>query len=117
MPTQGAKVQRLPDTETLRSVGMPVTSKVQLFAQSKNQLLIRLTNYADKFDGDQETPYVNITAVALALYQLANPLLSAPKVDITETSLTGNQPYSSMQGSKIPWKGVDDASIVEPTLP
>jgi hypothetical protein len=38
-------------------------------------------------------------------------------VTILETSLTGNQPYSMMSGKRIQWKGVDDDTIVEPTLP
>jgi len=74
-------------------------------------------NYADKFDAQGPTPYTNIRTIAIALYQTANPGASAPKVDITETSLTGNQPYSVMQGNKIQWKGVDDGKINPPNLP
>ena len=80
--------------------------------------MIRLTNYADKFDGSTgDVPYVNIRTVAVALYQLANPGAAAPKADITETTLTGNQPYAAMQGKKIQWKGVDDGKITPPVLP
>jgi hypothetical protein len=109
----------LPPTNVLRSVGFPAdTGKITIFPQAQNQLLIRLVNYADKFDTQPgETPYPDIKAIAVALYQLANPGAQAPKVDITETSLTGNQPYSTMQGKKIQWKGVDDGKITPPVLP
>ncbi len=80
-------------------------------------MLIRLTNNADKFDGNQEIPYVNIAGIALLLYDYANPNSSAPLIDITEMSLSGNQAYSEMQEKKMQWNGVDDATIVEPTLP
>ncbi len=80
-------------------------------------MLIRLTNIADKFDGHQETPYVNIEELALLLFSHANPNLSAPLIEITEMSLSGNQAYSEMQEKKVHWKGVDDSTIVEPALP
>ena len=100
----------MPPTDVLKSVGFPAdTGKITIFPQAQNQLLIRLVNYADKFDTQTgETPFPNIRTIAVALYQFANPGAQAPKVDITETSLTGNQPYSTMQGKKILWKGVDD---------
>lgn len=109
----------MPPTNVLKSVGFPAdTGKITIFPQAQNQLLIRLVNYADKFDTQAgETPYPNIRSIAVALYQLANPGAAAPKVDITETSLTGNQPYSTMQGKKIQWKGVDDGKITPPVLP
>ena len=79
--------------------------------------MIRLVNYADKFDVQGETPFVNIKLLATGLYQVANGGKGPSKVDITETSLTGNQAYTTMQANKIQWKGVDDAKINPPNLP
>ena len=116
--TGNVNLYRLPPTEVLKSVGFPVdTGKLTIFPQAQNQILLRLANYADKFDAQGATPYTNIRTIATALYLTANPGAQAPKIDITETSLTGNQPYSVMQGNKIQWKGVDDAKINPPNLP
>ena len=55
--------------------------------------------------------------MANGLYQVANGGKLPLKVDITETSLSGNQAYTTMQANKIQWKGVDDAKINPPDLP
>jgi hypothetical protein len=91
-----------------------------IFAQAQNQLLLRLTNYADKFDLGMTpvTPYIKVDQLALQLWQLANPTITKqPQIIISETSLTGNQLYTQMMGNKIQWKGRDDGQIVEPVLP
>jgi hypothetical protein len=38
-------------------------------------------------------------------------------INMMETSLTGNQAYSTMKKSKTAWKGVDDDTIVPPVFP
>ena len=81
----------------LRDLGLPVTGKLNIFAQAQNQLLIRLTNYADKFDlgANPPTPYVKVDQLALTLWQRANPtVVGTPSITISETSITGNQLYS-----------------------
>lgn len=68
----GTQYMRLPNTMTLQSVGFPTeTGKLNIVGQAQNLLLVRLTNYADKFDNATGgvTPYVNIRSIATALYQ------------------------------------------------
>ena len=116
--TGNTNVYRLPPTAVLESIGFPVaTGKISIFPQAQNLLLIRLVNYADKFDPQGATPFVNINSLATGLYQVANGGKLPMKIDITETSLSGNQAYTTMQANKIQWKGVDDAKINPPNLP
>ena len=95
---KGDERKRLLNQDELRILGLPATGKLTIFAQAQDQLLLRLTNYADKFDlgPNPDTPYVKVDQLALALYQSANPQAAAPQVIISETSLTGNQLYSQM---------------------
>ena len=68
----GTQFMRLPNTVTLQSVGFPTeTGKLNIVGQAQNLLLVRLTNYADKFDNSTggPVPYVNIRSIATALYQ------------------------------------------------
>ena len=116
----GTQFMRLPNTLTLQSVGFPTeTGKLNIVGQAQNLLLVRLTNYADKFDNATggPVPYVNIRSIATALYQSANPGAQVPLISIIETSITGNQPYSTMTYNKINWKGIDDGQINPPILP
>ncbi|TNV84803.1 hypothetical protein FGO68_gene7787 [Halteria grandinella] len=111
---------RLPTSSELSSLGLPDTAKLTIFAQAQNQLLLRLTNYADKFDlgAIPATPYVKVDSLAQQLWQLANPgAAKMPQIIISETSLTGNQLYSQMVSKKVKWIGRDDKQIVEPVLP
>ena len=108
----GTQFMRLPNSIALQSLGFPTeTGKLNIVGQAQNLLLVRLTNYADKYDNSTGgvVPYVNIRSIASALYQYANPGAQVPAIAIIETSITGNQPYSTMTLNKIPWKGVDDA--------
>ena len=85
--------KRLPSTAELRAFGLPDTGKLTVFAQAQNQVLLRLTNYADKFDLGMNPPtsYIKIDQLALSLFTLANPgSQSIPLISISETSLTGN---------------------------
>lgn len=88
-----ASLKRLPTSSELKAFGLPDTGKLTIFAQAQNQLLLRLTNYADKFDLGENptTPYIKVDQLALSLYTLANPQSqSVPLITISETSLTGN---------------------------
>lgn len=79
-----------------------------------------MTNYADKFDlgATPTTPYVKIDVLAKQLWQQANPSVAGnPQIIISETTLTGNQLYSSMAAKRVQWKGRDDNTIVPPVLP
>lgn len=86
---------------------------------AQNQILIRMTNLADKFDIGQNapTPYVNIQSLASLLYQKANNGQTPSQVLISETTLTANQLFNQMQSTKLMWRGVDDDTINEPILP
>jgi len=88
-----SQLKRLPTSAELRAFGLPETGKLTIFAQAQNQLLLRLTNYADKFDLGENptTPYIEVDKLALSLYTLANPQKqSTHMITISETSLTGN---------------------------
>jgi hypothetical protein len=38
-------------------------------------------------------------------------------INIVETTLTGNQPYSTWKKNRIQWKGEDDKKVKEPEYP
>ena len=114
------QLKRLPSSVELTALGLPATGKLNIFAQNQNQLLLRFTNYADKFDlgANPTTPYIKVDQLVQTLYQLANPTSQTPpQVIISETSITGNQLYSQMAANKIQWLGRDDDFIVAPNLP
>lgn len=80
---------------------------------SKNNILLRFENLADKFDGDgpEDKVIVDINLVADALLKAANHgTLPSMTFTFQEQSLTSNQPLSEMMSNKIKWKTVDDAN-------
>lgn len=65
--------------------------KVHLFPEAKNQILVRLENLADLFDGTPEsTPYFNLEAYASKLYALSNGGAKPTGVTLTERTLGNN---------------------------
>lgn len=69
--------------------------KVHLFPLAKNQILMRLENMADLFDGTpEETPYFNIDQYARNLYKMANDGELPTDVTVTERTLGNNQDFS-----------------------
>ena len=65
--------------------------KVHAFPQSKSQILVRLENIADLFDGaPAQVPYFNLKQYATQLYALANAGTQPTGVTITERTLGNN---------------------------
>ena len=65
--------------------------KVHAFPQSKSQILVRLENIADLFDGaPAQVPYFNLKQHATQLYALANAGTQPTGVTITERTLGNN---------------------------
>ncbi len=100
-------------------MNFPRTTKIEVFPQAKNSLLVRIENIADIFDGAQPVPYVRLDTLASYLYNLSNVANSTKPTQtiITETSLTGNQLISQVYAGKTQWVGVDDEFIDPPTQP
>ena len=70
----------------------------QVFPLGKRQVLARFENLADSFDKADEVIYVNIAEFATQLWKEANPSSKmSPKFEISETSLSHNQPISLIQ--------------------
>ena len=87
--------------------------KVHLFPEARNQILIRLENMSDLFDGSAEsTQYFDLDAYAEELYSRANRGTKPGSVTIVERTLSNNQAMADMLVEKFHWKTVDPASKV-----
>ena len=87
--------------------------KVHLFPEAKNQILVRLENMSDLFDGTPEaTEYFHLEDYCYALYARANGGAQAQSVVITERTLSNNQSMANMLVEKFHWKTEDPASPV-----
>lgn len=65
--------------------------KVHLFPEARNQILVRLENMSDLFDGAPEaTQYFSMEQYATELYQRANQGASPDSYVIVERSLSNN---------------------------
>ena len=85
--------------------------KVHLFPEARNQILIRLENMSDLFDGVPEsTQYFKLKDYAEQLYSRANKGASPSSITITERSLSNNQAMDDMIQGKFNWKTVEPAS-------
>ena len=85
--------------------------KLQQFPEARNQVLIRLENLSDLFDGTpEETPTFDLQAYALSLYSSANEGASPASVTITERTLSNNQDMKTMLDNKFKWKSADSAN-------
>ena len=63
------------------------------------------------------TFYLKVQNFAQDLWFQINEDHPLNNINIVETSLSGNQPITTMRNNKVKWIGVDDASIVEPPYP
>ena len=78
--------------------------KIHLFPQDRNQILVRLENLADLFDGTPaETPMFDLEKYCLDLYAAQNPKQPKTGVHIRERTLTNNQDYEEMAKKKFAW--------------
>lgn len=97
--------------------------KFQLFPLDRNIIHMRLENIFDNFDvhspkQPNHTIYIQVRKFAEDLYKYVNgEQAQLNNINILETTLTGNQPYSTWKKNRINWVGKDDATIVEPEYP
>ena len=72
--------------------------KVHLFPEAKNQILVRIENLSDLFDGTPtETPYFNLEAYVSKLYALSNDGAKPTSVTLTERTIGNNQDWTEWQ--------------------
>lgn len=91
--------------------------KLQQFPEERNQVLIRLENLSDLFDGTPtETPTFDLMAYAKSLYSSANGGASFESATITERTLSNNQDMKTMLDNKFKWKSADapNAKMAQP---
>jgi len=68
---------------------------IRIYPMAKNQIIMRLENMADTFDGwEARTHYINLQKYARDLYMDINKGKSPSFLIITETSLSANQPLT-----------------------
>lgn len=99
---------------------LPNTLKIVTFPLKRNNILLRLENVADNFDSNVAGSllYFKIKDYAANLYSSQNGNRSTLSyINVVETSLTANQPYSEMLAHKVKWYGADDANVTEPAWP
>lgn len=85
--------------------------KLQQFPEDRNQVLIRLENLADLFDGTPaETPTFDVEAYATSLYKSANGGVAPATLTITERTLSNNQDMKTMLDNKFKWKSADTSN-------
>ena len=88
--------------------------KLHLLPEKRNQILIRLENMSDLFDGTPEsTPYFDLQSYATNLYAKVNRGEASPSIDITERTLTNNQNMVEWQKEKFHWKSQGGDSPVK----
>lgn len=102
--------------EVMKNNGFNEEMKLELFTMGKNKILMRVENIGDLFD-TEVLKYTKVDLYSLAedLFVLANlGQASAQNIDITEMSITANQPYAEMASKKVQWKTLDDSTITPP---
>ena len=84
--------------------------KLLSFPEARNQVILRLENLADLFDGaPSATPMFDVHAYALALFKSANSGAAPANMEITERTLSNNQDFATMQANKFKWTSADPA--------
>lgn len=80
----------------------------QLFPESSTQILIRVENVADLFDGEEGSEQqFDIMLLAREIYQSSNPNVRNFDVSITERNLSNDRDYDEMRREKHAWRTVD----------
>jgi len=85
--------------------------KLELFTLGRNSIMMRVENIGDIFNtqGVLNYQHVKIYDLAVGLFELMNEsTIDKSFVEVTETSLTGNQSFNEMQSMKIRWQTEDD---------
>mmetsp|Transcript_35800 Transcript_35800/g.26123 ORF Transcript_35800/g.26123 Transcript_35800/m.26123 type:complete len:91 (+) Transcript_35800:2833-3105(+) len=80
--------------------------KVHLFPEAKNQILLRIENIADLFDGSilDQLEYFNVHDYALGLWNQVNygkAILNG--IRIVERTITNSEDMATMKSEKIKW--------------
>jgi hypothetical protein len=90
--------------------------KFVLWPEDLNQIVIRVENIADLFDGVPEsTPQFDLWSFASNLYAFANNGALPESIEFEERTLTNNEAYEDMVTTRFPWKTTDGAgSVVYP---
>jgi len=94
--------------KSLARNGLTSEMKFELYPMGANQILMRIENLADLFDGELQYQQVNVHQLAKEIFMIANNNEFNVKMMISETTLTANQLYSDMAHNRLKWKTVDD---------
>lgn len=82
-----------------------------MFPEDRNQILIRLENLSDLFDGSPTTsPHFNVLKYATDLYKNNNGGTAPTSVVISERTLSNNQSMDEMKENKFKWKSADSSN-------
>lgn len=90
-------------TESLGAMASQLTSfngalKLLQFPEAKNQVLIRLENLSDLFDGTPvENPTFDLNGYATSLYKSANGGVAPASLTIQERTLGNNMDFAEMK--------------------
>lgn len=79
------------------------TMQYRLLPVGKNVIRARFENLADQFDANWQAFSIDIMQFAQELYQDVNNV-PAGSVEVTEMSLTANQPRKAMMEKRIKWQ-------------
>jgi len=99
-------------SEAISAAGIDGKMTYVVFPEARNLVHIRIENLDDSLDRDSGTKWVDVKAVAEALWTQAN--IQNPMehtVAITELSLTGNMKLAELQKRRIHWKTEDDKKL------
>lgn len=79
--------------------------KLHMLPEERNQILVRLENLSDLFDGAPEsTPFFHLQGYASNLYAKVNGGKAPTSIEITERTLSNNQDMVEWQKEKFHWK-------------
>jgi len=88
--------------------------KVVPFPLGRNEILIRVENMQDLFDGEGDVIDFSISEYCMALMRQANQGIDVDvsKLTIEERSLSNNQPYDEVVAKKFAWPTTESVSPV-----
>lgn len=101
-------------SQLLEKTGLTGEIRFDMQPMGRNSILMKIANIKDTFDSNGEVQFtqVKLRELAEGLYMIANG--EKPKhIQITETSLSGNQKYTTMAEKKPQWL-VQESHWMEP---
>jgi len=81
--------------------------KYVMVPMAKNQLMIRVQNLNDEYDGVTEGISFDIEAIARSLWYSVNPEGELTDLKVQETSVTGSIEVGAMEERRLKWQTVD----------